>query len=165
MSKEDDEKECWWEDLPDEIAEHVYRLEFTLPKKGTIVSKDLRPSLRIDEDMIEDHLRSNPAARYFWSSIHAEVRSKVDKLERLAKARRGFARKDIATELSKTEIKQTDKLLDALVESDIELQKIEEEISDTWNLVNKLSGLIASIDMRHESLRTLAGFKKGERQM
>jgi hypothetical protein len=161
---EDDAKEVWWEDLPEDIANTVFRLEMTIPGKGS-VAKDLRPDLKVMQDSIEDHLRMNAAARYFWSVLHADMRAHVGKLERLLKSRKGIARKKIAEELSQTEIKQTDKLLDALVDSDAEVLKIEDDIGDAWHKVNKLASLITSIDMRHESLRSLAGFKKGERNL
>jgi hypothetical protein len=161
---EDYDKEVWWQDIPEDIANAVFRLELDVPGKGT-VSKDLRADLKIQRDSLEDHLRMNASARFFWGVLHADMRKHVSKLERLGKARRGTVRKTIADELAKTEIKQTDKLLDALVESDAEVQKIEDDISEAWHKVNVLDALIASIDMRHESLRSLGATKKGERNL
>lgn len=161
---EDNEKEFWWDDLPEDIANTVFRLEMNVPGKGT-VSKDLRADLKIVRDCTEDHLRMNAAARFFWGVLHADWRKQVSKLERLGKARRGTVRKTIADELAKTDIKQTDKLLDSLVEADIEVQKIEEDIADAWHKVNVLERLIESVDMRHESLRSLGSVKRGERNL
>ncbi len=158
-----EDKEFWWDDLPDDLANTVFKIELNVPKKGT-VSKDLRPDLKIGDDIIDD-LRMNASSRFFWSVIHADMRLHVSKLDRLGKSRRGIIRKRIAEELSKTEIKQTDKLLDSLVDADEEVQKLEEEIAEAWRQVNVLDGLLKSIDMRHESLRSIGGSKRGERNL
>ncbi len=158
-----EEKEFWWDDLPDDLANTVFKIELNVPNKGT-VSKDLRPDLKIGDDIIDD-LRMNASSRFFWNVIYADMRLHVSKLDRLCKSRRGVARRRIAEELSKTEIKQTDKLLDSLVDSDEEVQKMEEEIAEAWRQVNVLDGLLKSIDMRHESLRSIGGSKRGERNL
>lgn len=107
----------------------------------------------------------NASSRYFWGVLYADVRTMIDKMERLLKARRAYVRKNIVEELKKSDIKQTEKLLDTLVESDEEVLKIEDEIANYWNKANKITALISAIEMRHESLRTLAGFKKNERNI
>lgn len=159
-----DLKENWWDDLPQEICDFVFNLQLDIPGKGQ-VSKDVRQDLRISDDFIEEHLRMNASSRYFWGVLYADVRTMIDKMERLAKARRAYVRKNIVEELKKSDIKQTEKLLDTLVESDEEVLKIEDEIANAWNKANKITALISAIEMRHESLRTLAGFKKNERSI
>lgn len=157
----------WWTDvgIPEDLARKVFRVEYEGPEGS--LQHDIRPDLSIDDDLLEIQIARAPAARQFFGGIYAAARRNVTLFERMLIERRAKARQEVFEEGIKNGANPgkggfTDSFLNAMVECDEEVCRLEIEKIEAWRVVNVLDSLIKTMDSRMDLMRTLAAFKREE---
>ena len=148
----------WYDQNVDsDVADAVIRLNIKLSNRAEI-NRDFRPDIHIDYDQLEKQLEEMPALYSFWSSVLSEQRAEVAKLERMVVVRRSVIARDLLEKsdgISKWKI-------DELVETDDKLNKLIGKTIIVKRTESKLFGIVKSMEMKSDSLRSLAGFKRQE---
>lgn len=151
------------EHLPEELAtSKLFRFEVKLP--GQDITVDLFQDIDIDYDDLENQLERTPAQYMYWASIYSELRGIVAVFERKIRARRGVLTQEIIDEARKEEVKITDKQVASIVDKDEQLLKLEENFDTVQKNTGKVYHMLEAIKMKSEQMRSLAGFKRQERE-
>lgn len=149
--------------ISDDIANLIIRLKIKATD-NIIVERDFRPDVNIDYDKLEEQLEETPAAMAFWSAVLAEQKAIVE-AKKFQMERRRAAIGQRNRELAGQEnIKITQSAIDDIVIQDADYVKMRAGVIIAERDLSKLYGIVQSIQMRSEHLRSLSGFKRQEMQ-
>jgi len=146
--------------VPKELINAIYKIRVDL-QNGKIIERNFSTDLTIDYEILEEQLAETPAAFALWSSVLAEQRFVVAKLERLIARRRAKVCNN-AREVAEEGAKLHKYVLDEIVEGDDEILKLQGQLMIANRSLSKLYGIVDAMKMKSEHLRSLAGFKRQE---
>lgn len=153
----------WYNEIPAEIRDIIWRVKAKLPGVAESYEHDFQQDIDADYDQLEVQLEEIPSVFAYTSSMLAEAKTMVS-IKKLAVKR---ARAKIVQEIledsrqkQRTPPRKTD--IDDLIEGDEKVVKLTAELIQAERTESKLIGFVQAIKMKHEALRTLAGFKKQE---
>ena len=145
------------EDLTKALFEVKIKLD-----NGVLAQRDFVTDLDINEDDIDGELIRMPSIYIFWSTLRAEQKLIVSKLEQQIKRRRGF----VVESLLKTARAQSVKLRGAdvkeMIEADDKLLELQAKKIQADRTLSKLYGIVDSLGVKAENLRTLAANRRQE---
>jgi hypothetical protein len=148
----------WWDkEIPQEISDVLVILRVKI--NGKQVTRDWRKDCGIDYDRLEDDLADMSSIYSFWTAVLSEARKNLRIVEYQIDIRKSKVMREIKvpegvklTVADKESIINIDPEMGALVVKQIELE----------NIVQKLFGIVDSLKMKADNLRSLAGFKRAE---
>lgn len=148
----------WWDkEIPEDIAEVLITLKVKI--NGKQITRDWRKDCNIDYDKLEDDLTTMSSIYSFWTAVLADARKNLRTTEFAIDIRKSKVMREIKvpegvklTVSDKESIVTLDPEMAALVAKQIELE----------NVVHKLFGIVDSLKMKADNLRSLAGFKRAE---
>ena len=153
--------------IPNEIIySTLFKFTILVPgnKKDEInrIEIDMLADLDIDYAIIQKQLEDTPSQFAYWAAIYSEIKMQVNKIERMIKHRRAFLISQAVKEASQAQVKITVKQSEAVAEADEEIDKLESKLLLLEKNCGKLYYMIEAIRMKHDTLRSLAGFAKQE---
>lgn len=155
-------KSNWLSDnFTEELRGTVFKLKVELPN-GQTVDRDFSIDMDIDYNMLEEQLAETPAQYALLSSILAEQRHTVAKLERLIARRRAVIAENANQAAKVEDIKLHKYVLDELVEADDKILELQGKLMLEQRTLSKMYGFVDALKMKSEHLRSLAGFKRQE---
>jgi hypothetical protein len=125
----------------------------------------MRADLDIDYQIIQQQLEDTPSEFAYWCAIFSELKMQVNKLERTIKVRRGKLVEKILKEAMDSSVRLTDKQVQAIIEADEELNKLEVKLMIAQKHTGKMGFMVEAIKMKSDNLRSLAGFARQEMTM
>jgi hypothetical protein len=148
----------WWDkEIPQEISDVLVILRVKI--NGKQVTRDWRKDCGVDYDKLEDDLSTMSSIYSFWTAVLSEARKNLRVVEYQIDIRKSKVMREIKvpegvklTVADKENIVNIDPEMGALVIKQIELE----------NIVQKLFGIVDSLKMKADNLRSLAGFKRAE---
>ena len=156
------------ENAPEVAVPDIFRVRLRFPKgpeqQPTVVEVDVLKDLDIDFDRLEEHLETIQGQFAFYACLYSEAKAQVRILEKRIAMRRAVITKAVLEAYKARSIKITDKQLMSLVDEDEKLKRLELELIILEKNVGKLGLMIDAVRMRSEHCRSLAGFKRQERE-
>ena len=125
---------------------------------------DLMADLGIDYEDLEQTLEEAPVQYMYWAAVYSELKSTVTFLEAKVARRRAVVTKEVADQYRVGGIKLTDKQLLILIEADDKLAKLQFELAMAHKNAGKLWHMVEATRMRSEHCRSLAGFKRQDKE-
>jgi len=152
------------EHLPPDLANSkAFKFTITLSNSQKI-EIDLFHDIDVDYDMLEHQMERTPAQLVYWGAILSEVKCQVAMFDRRADSRKGFLVDSIQQIAKKDNLKMTDKQMVLLIEKDEDLIRLEEAVVKLEAQERKLYYMVEAVKMKADMLRSLAGFKRQERE-
>ena len=165
MSDEQDKLPQWFkEHVPPDLADSsLFKFKFTL-ENGSVCEVNLTGDLDINFEILEEQHERIPAQYIYWAAIYSELRFAVAKQELRIKSRRHAVLRRVFEEFRVRNAKPTDKQTNALIDGDPELQKVEAQLIILQRNCGKVYHMVEAIRLRSEHSRSLAGFKRQEKE-
>jgi hypothetical protein len=160
-----DELPKWFaEHVPAEVAQgEIFRFDITL-RNGHVISIDLLQDIDIDFDILEEQHERVAAQYVFWATIYSEVRASVATLELKLRAKRTAIARMLSAKFKQENQKLTDKQFTAVIDGDPDLIRLEATLAIAQRNCGKVYHMVQAISMRSEHCRSLAGFKRQEKE-
>jgi len=133
-------------------------------QNGTVCEVNLTQDIDINFEILEDQHERIPAQYIYWAAIYSELRSAVAVLELKIKSRRHSLVRRTLEEFKTKNTKLTDKQLNAIVDGEPGMVKNEAELTILQKNCGKVYHMVEAIRLRSEHSRSLAGFKRQERE-
>jgi hypothetical protein len=118
----------------------------------------------VDYDALEESLQTMPAQYTYWAAVFSTYKALVAQVERRTKTRRGVIAREAVSKASEHNVKLTDTQLKTIIEADEDLVKLEMLTINMQANANKLYHMLEAIRMKSDHCRSLAGFKRQERE-
>lgn len=148
----------WWDkEIPDEISDVLVTLRVKV--NGKQVTRDWRKDCGVDYDRLEDDLTTMSSIYSFWTAVLAEARKNLRVIEYQIDIRRSKVMREIKVPEG-VKITVDDKK--CIVNIDPEFGALNVKQIELENIVQKLFGIVDSLKMKADNLRSLAGFKRAE---
>lgn len=152
------------ENIPPELANSsLFKFDVIMPDKS-IIKVDLLSVIDVDYEKLEQQLCDTPSQFSWFAVVLAELKAQVYVLERKCKGRRGFLTNEMVTIGRETGSKLPADQIKVVIESDEILQKMEVKLAGAQATANKLHHMVEALKMKSEHLRSLAGFKRQDRE-
>ena len=149
--------------VPDEILDStLFKFKITLPN-GNVVDVDMTKDIDIDYEILEQQCEDIPAQYTFWAAIYSELRLASAIYERRVKSRRGVLTDIAIREASDAKVKITDAQMKVIIETDEVLNKLEMQLALSQSKTGKVYHMVEAIKMKCDLIRTLAGFKRQDK--
>ncbi len=148
-----------------EISGYLFNIKITsLPARVGVFQRDSAPDLEIDYDLLEQQLEETPQIIAFYDMLLAEQKAVVAMLEREEEVLRGTIAEAILKNARDNdyEVRRSD--LENLVEADDQLILLASKKILAIRTENKLKAVVNGLNAKVDNLRSLAGFKKQEKQ-
>jgi hypothetical protein len=164
-SDQSDQLPKWFQEhVPLDLAtSNLFKFKVKL-QNGTVCEVNLAQDIDINFEILEDQHERIPAQYIYWAAIYSELRSAVAQLELKIKSRRHALVRRILEEFKVKGTKLTDKQLNALVDGETGLIKSEAELTIIQRNCGKVYHMVEAIRLRSEHSRSLAGFKRQEKE-
>lgn len=154
-------KKKWYAEIPDEVRDTLFKIRVKIgPSK--ILEHNFLPDVDVDYDELEAQLEEIPAKYAYVSSILAEQKAIVQMKERMLLRRKALVTDEILQSSREAGISLRVSDVEKLIEKDDVVTKFDADLIMSRKVENKLIGLVTSIRMKSDSLRSLAGFKRQE---
>ncbi|MCK9558127.1 MAG: hypothetical protein M0R50_08830 [Candidatus Cloacimonetes bacterium] len=164
MEEQENLPKWFQEHVPTELADSsLFKFKIKL-QNGSTIEVNLAADIDINFDILEDQHERIPAQYIYWAAIYSELRCAVAIMELRMKSRRKSITRRITEEFHSTNTKLTDKQLLALTEGDDGLVKNEAELAILQRNCGKVYHMVEAIKLRSEHTRSLAGFKRQEKE-
>lgn len=161
------------EQMPQWFREHVpldlansslFQFKVKL-QNGTICEINLAEDIDINYELLEEQHERIPAQYMYWAAIYSELRSAVAILElKIRSKKHSVLRKTIEEFRIRNTKPPTDKQTNAIVDGDPDLVKIEAELAILQRNCGKVYHMVEAIKLRSEHSRSLAGFKRQDKE-
>jgi hypothetical protein len=148
-----------------EVAGYLFNIKITsLPERIGVFQRDSSVDLEIDYDLLEQQLEETPQIIAFYDLLLAEQKAVVASLERQEEILRGTIAEAILKNArdGNYEVRRSD--LENLVDADDELIALAAKAIFATKIENKLRAVVNGLNAKVDNLRSLAGFKKQEKQ-
>lgn len=153
----------WFNEYVPEEVSNSSLFKFTVEvTKGQKVEVDMRADLDIDYHIVQQQLEDTPSEFAYWAAIYSELKMQISKLERMVKARRGKLIDQTVKNAAESQVRITDKQVQALIEADQELNNLEAQLIILNKHAGKMYFMVEAIKMKSDNLRSLAGFARIE---
>jgi hypothetical protein len=162
MTRRNKQSKWFDEYIPEEVANStLFKFQVNINSQQTI-DVDIRADLEIDYAIIQSQLEDTPSEFAYWASIYSELRMQVSKIERQIKVRRGKLTDKAIKDATKSGVRLTDKQVQAIIEADDDLIKLELQLIIANKHCGKMFYMVEAIKMKSDNLRSLAGFARQE---
>ena len=160
------------ENLPQWFQEHVpvelatssmFRFNVKL-QNGTVVSIDLTKDIDINFEILEEQHERIPAQYIYWAALYSELKSCVTVLEMKVKSQKKKIVQRMFEEFRAKNMKPTDKQTTTIIDGNAELLRLEAELALVQRSCGKVWHMVKAIELRSEHTRSLAGFKRQEKE-
>lgn len=145
------------------VESTVFRFKVTFPNKHQ-EEINLLSDLDIDYDTLENHLEEIPAQYMFWAAVYSELKTTVAVAEAKVNRKRAILTREILERFKARGIKLTDKQLTNLIDEDQDLARFQLELAMAQKKTGKVYHMVEAIRMRSEHCRSLAGFKRQDKE-
>jgi len=125
---------------------------------------DILADLDIDYDLLEEHLEQIPAQYMYWAAVYSELKSATTMADIKVTKRRAALSTSTLDEFKKKGVKLTDKQLMYVIEQDAVLIRCQAELAMAQKNTGKVYHMLEAIRMRSEHCRSLAGFKRQDKE-
>jgi hypothetical protein len=153
-------KNKWWSKHVDpEISDVVVALKVRL--SGKVINKDWTEDLSLNYENLDEDMEQIPSVLAFWSAVLAEARKKKNVMEMKMDIRRSkvlAAIKNLAAE----GVKMTVQDKENMVNVDEDFNKLRVEYIDIDTTVSKLFGIVESLKVKADNLRSFSSMKRAE---
>lgn len=148
----------WWEkEIPEEISDVLVTLRVKI--NGKQVTRDWRKDCGVDYDRLEDDLTTMSSIYSFWTAVLADSRKNL----RIAEYQIDIRKSKIMREIKVPEgVKLTVADKESIINIDPEMAQLVIKQIELENIVQKIFGIVDSLKMKADNLRSLAGFKRAE---
>ena len=150
--------------VPKDVADYLFNIRIQLPSRVGLVQRDVRPDVLIDFDLLESQLADTPEMLAYWDLLLAEQNAKVAALIRRSIMLRSEATRRILEDARASNIDHRRTDLEDLVEIDENVTENEANIVIETRNFDRVKAVVNSLKMKSEHLRSLAGFKRKERE-
>ena len=161
VTKEPAHNSWWAANIDPDLAAAIVSFKLTI--QGKVVARDWRLDSDINYETLEDDLETMPSIFGFWSAVLSEARKKQKLVETRLIIKRAKILNRIAQDMT-AGMKMTKDDKDNIVNLDPEYMAIVTESIEVEVTVSKLFGIVDSMRMKSDNLRSLAGFKRAEMQ-
>ena len=157
----------WFDSISNDVADVISNivLRITVGDGDKSISRDVRPDVSVDYDMLEDQLEECPSVLFFYSQMLADQKSKTNIIERQIKIKRSTLVEEFLNNAHQANVNIRRRDIDDLIESDEDLQKLEVQLIISRRTESRLYGIVDAVKMRFDALRSLAGFKREEKKI
>ena len=163
-SENDDLPKWFREHVPPDLARSsLFRFVVKL-SNGNVCNVNLTEDIDINFEILEDQHERIPAQYVYWASMYSELRSAVAIMDLKIRSRRHSILRRIIDEFKTRGIKPTDKQTVGIVDGDKELIRLEAEQAILQKNCGKVYHMVEAIRLRSEHSRSLAGFKRQEKE-
>ena len=145
----------------EEAVEQLFRITIT-PKHGGPVTRDFSTDIHICYDNIQQELIEASAIYAFWSTILANQRLVVDTIKQHIISLSAKIQQKFMDAAKAGDIKIVKYQLDGFVEADESILKLQMKLAVEEKRLSVLYGIIKSLEIKSDNLRSLAGFAKME---
>lgn len=145
-------------ELPTDIKEALCKIKVKF--RGQTQEFDLKDSLKIDYDDIEEEMEKLPHIYQVWAMLYAEVKEQKETIDKKIRKRKGILYKAILEESGGKNMRRGD--ITDLMEIDDVLEKLEAANIIVNKQCQKLWFILESLKMKNDNIRSLSGFKKQE---
>jgi hypothetical protein len=165
MTDEKNDMPQWFQEhVPLDLANsNLFKFAVRL-QNGTICEVNLAQDIDINFEILEEQHERIPAQYIYWAAIYSELRCAIAILELKMRSKRHAILRRIIEEFRAHNNKTTDKQTNALIEGDPELVKSEAELAILQRNCGKVYHMVEAIRLRSEHSRSLAGFKRQEKE-
>jgi hypothetical protein len=165
MFNEKNDMPQWFQDhVPLDLANStLFKFNVKL-QNGTSIDINLAEDVDINFDILEEQHERIPAQYVYWAAIYSELRCAVSVTELKMRSRRQAVLRRVLNEFHERNAKTTDKQTAALIDGDPELVKLEAELAILQRNCGKVYHMVEAIKLRSEHCRSLAGFKRQEKE-
>ena len=165
MADEPDKLPKWFQEhVPLDLANsNLFKFKVKL-QNGTVCEVNLAQDIDIDFEILEDQHERIPAQYIYWAAIYSELRCAVAVLELRMRSKKHLILRKILEEFHARNAKPTDKQTNALLDGDSDLVKFEAELAILQRNCGKVYHMVEAIRLRSEHSRSLAGFKRQEKE-
>lgn len=148
----------WWEkEIPEEISDVLVTLRIKV--NGKQVTRDWRKDCGVDYEKLEDDLTTMSSIYSFWTAVLSEARKNL----RIAEYKIDIRKSKIMREIKPPEgVKFTVADKESIINIDPEMAQLVVSQIELENIVQKIFGIVDSLKMKADNLRSLAGFKRAE---
>ena len=161
MSKRNNQPRWFDEYVPEEVANSSL-FKFTIKIADREIEVDMRADLDIDYAIIQSQLEDTPSEFAYWAAMYSELKMQVAFLERKIKNRRGKLTKTILDDAAAAQVRFTDKQIQAVIEADDVLNKLELILLRRNKHAGKMYFMVEALKMKSDNIRSLAGFARIE---
>lgn len=152
------------EHVPADLANsNLFKFNIRLPN-GTTCEINLAQDIDINFEILEEQHERIPAQYIFWAAIYSELRCAVAILELKIRSKRNAVVRRVIEDFRTRGTKPTDKQTSAIVDGDSDLVKAEAELAMMQRNCGKVYHMVEAIQLRSEHSRSLAGFKRQEKE-
>ncbi len=147
-----------------DIIDYLFNIKIkNLPNNLGSYQKNVAPDLKISFDMLEEQLEETPEMLAFWHMLFAEQRIVVAAIEKQIRTQRGVVTERLLERAKQegVEIRSTE--LRELINSDSTISLLENKLLGAQRSVERLKVVCESLQTKFDALRSLAGFKKVEK--
>jgi len=157
------DKPKWFDEyVPEEVSNSSLFKFIVAISSDKKVEVDMLADLEVDYDIIQQQLEETPSELVYWGAMLSELKMQVSKLDRQIKARRGRLTEKIVYDAGKAQVRITDKQVQAIIEADKELHKLEVKLLLMNKHLGKMYFMVDAIRMKSDNIRSLAGFARIE---
>jgi hypothetical protein len=158
--------------LPQWFQEHVpldlansplFQFKIKL-QNGNTCEINLVADIDINFEILEEQHERIPAQYIYWAAIYSELRCAVAILELKMRSKKNVVLRKTLEEFRARNAKTTDKQINAIVDGDQDLVKSEAELAILQRNCGKVYHMVEAIKLRSEHCRSLAGFKRQEKE-
>jgi len=125
---------------------------------------DIVKDLDLDYDLLEEQMQELPSQYAFWSAVYSEARMQVALDERRFKATKGRVTEKAQQTARAEGLKFTNEQIKSVIEADPEVAKSDLRLQSSQMRCGKLFHMMEALKMKSELARSLAGFKRQERE-
>jgi len=164
----------WYKsNIPTEVVNYLCKVSIKI-NDDKVVNRDFLADLDIDYELIEQALLEMPSVFSFWMMLLSESEANINLLDRKIKFNR--ARIHIAIldahdkkqeELRKQGLtieRMTQGTIKEIIETDEDLNRLEVRLILARKAHVKVRAVVDALRMKSDNLRSLAGFKRQEKQ-
>ena len=167
MADEDKDNLPQWfqEHVPLDLAHsNLFQFKVRL-QNGSVCDVNLIDDIDINFEILEEQHERIPAQYIYWAAIYSELRCAVAILElKMRSKRTAIVRKVLEEFRARGGKPPTDKQTVAMIDGDGDLVKAEAELALLQKNVGKVYHMVEAIKLRSEHSRSLAGFKRQEKE-
>jgi hypothetical protein len=133
-------------------------------RNGTEIVINLLDDIDINFEILEEQHERIPAQYIYWAAVYSELRCSVTTLELKIRSKRHAIVRRTIEEFKNRSMKPTDKQTTIILDGDQDLIKLEAELAIIQKNVGKVYHMVEAIKLRSEHSRSLAGFKRQEKE-
>jgi hypothetical protein len=165
MTEEKINSPQWFQEhVPPEVANSsLFQFNIKLPDNKSY-HINLIDDVDINFEILEEQHERIPAQYVYWAAIYSELRYAIAKLELKIKSRKHAIVRKMLEEFRARNIRATDKQTAVLLDGDADLVRLEAELIIQQKNCGKVYHMVEAIRLRSEHSRSLAGFKRQERE-